>query len=58
METRFSYEAPTKISSFTLDSKPEFEGVLKGIKGQYLCFNDGDFINVNHEGYVIELGIS
>ena len=55
----FPYEAPAKISSFTLDSKPEFEGVLKGIKGQYLCFNDGDFINVrSHEGYVIELGIS
>ncbi len=55
----FPYEAPAKISSFTLDSKPEFEGVLKGIKGQYLYFNDGDFINVrSHEGYVIELGIS
>ena len=55
----FPYEAPAKISSFTLDSKPEFEGVLKGIKGQYLCFNDGDFINVrSHEGYVIELDIS
>jgi len=54
----FPYEAPTKIASFTLDTKPEFEGVLKGIKGQYLCFNDGDFINVrSHEGYVIELDI-
>ncbi len=54
----FPYEAPTKIASFTLDTKPEFEGVLKGIKGQYLCFNDGDFINVrSHEGYVIELEI-
>ena len=54
----FPYEAPSKINSFTLDSKPEFEGVLKGIKGQYLCFNDGDFINVrSHEGYVIELNI-
>ena len=41
----FPYEAPTKINSFTLDSKPEFEGVLKGIKGQYLYFNEGDFIN-------------
>ena len=54
----FPYEAPAKINSFTLDSKPEFEGVLKGIKGQYLCFNEGDFINVrSHEGYVIELDI-
>lgn len=55
----FPYEAPSKITSFTLDSKPEFEGILKGIKGQYLYFNDGDFINVrSHEGYVIELDIS
>lgn len=54
----FPYEAPEKINSFTLDSKPEFEGVLKGIKGQYLCFNDGDFINVrSHEGYVVEFQI-
>ena len=54
----FPYEAPAKINSFTLDSKPEFEGVLKGIKGQYLYFNEGDFINVrSHEGYVIELDI-
>ncbi len=38
--------------------KPEFEGVLEGIKGQYLYFNEGDFINVrSHEGYVIELDI-
>lgn len=55
----YPYEAPEKISSFTLDKKPEFEGVLKGIKGQYLCFDDGNFINVRgHEGYVIELEIS
>jgi hypothetical protein len=54
----FPYEAPQKISSFTLDSKPEFKGVLKGIKGQYLCFNEGDFINIrSHEGYVVELSI-
>ena len=55
----YPYEAPQNISVFTLDRKPEFEGVLTGIKGQYLCFDDGNFINVrNHEGYVIELGIS
>lgn len=54
----FPYEAPQKINSFTLDSKPKFEGVLKGIKGQYLCFNEGDFINIrSHEGYVVELDI-
>ena len=55
----YPYEAPEKINSFTLDKKPEFEGILRGIKGQYLSFEGGDFINVRgHEGYVIELNIS
>lgn len=54
----FPYEAPEKIQSFTLDAKPEFEGILKGIKGQYLCFEGGHFINVRaHEGYVVELSV-
>ncbi len=54
----FPYEAPEKITSFTLDKNPEFEGILKGIKGQYLSFDDGKFINVrSHEGYVIELEV-
>lgn len=52
----FPYEKPEKINVFTLDKKPEFNGVLKGIKGQYLYFEGGDFINVRgHEGYVVEL---
>ena len=51
----FPYTAPEKISSFTLDKQPEYEGVLKGIKGQYLSFEDGSVINIrSHEGYVIE----
>ncbi len=54
----YPYEAPEKITSFTLDKKPEFEGVLNGIKGQYLSFEGGNFINVRgHEGYVVELEI-
>ncbi|QBO57833.1 DUF2797 domain-containing protein [Chryseobacterium salivictor] len=54
----FPYEAPEKITSFTLDKNPEFEGVLKGIKGQYLAFEGGKFMNVRgHEGYVIEMEI-
>lgn len=54
----YPYEAPEKITSFTLDKLPEFEGVLNGIKGQYLSFKGGDFINMrSHEGYVIELDI-
>ncbi|MBU8883681.1 DUF2797 domain-containing protein [Kaistella sp. DKR-2] len=55
----YPYEAPEKISSFSLDKKPEFEGVLKGIKGQYLSFEGGDFINVRaHEGYVIDFSVT
>lgn len=54
----YPYEAPEKIISLNLAKKPEFEGVLKGIKGQYLSFEDGTVMNVrSHEGYVIELEI-
>ena len=54
----FPYQAPEKITSFTLDKNPEFEGILKGIKGQYLSFEGGSFINVRgHEGYVVEMDI-
>jgi hypothetical protein len=55
----FPYKAPEKITSFTLDKMPEFEGILRGIKGQYLSFEGGNFINMRgHEGYVIEMDIS
>lgn len=55
----YPYNKPEKITSFTLDKKPEFEGKLVGIKGQYLSFEGGLFMNVrSHEGYVISLGIA
>lgn len=54
----YPYEIPDKMKVFTLDKQPSFEGILRGIKGQYLCFDEGNFINVrNHEGYVIELTV-
>lgn len=54
----YPYEAPEKITSVSLDKIPNFKGVLRGIKGQYLSFEGGDFINVRaHEGYMIELDI-
>ena len=54
----FPYHAPEKITAFTLDKKPEFEAVLKGIKGQYLAFEGGNVMNVRgHEGYVVELEV-
>ena len=54
----FPYHKPERINIFTLDKKPEFDAVLNGIKGQYLSFEDGGFINIRgHEGYVIELEV-
>ncbi|MBQ4838384.1 DUF2797 domain-containing protein [Pseudoalteromonas luteoviolacea] len=32
---------PTKISSFNFDKDPSVTGILKGIKGQYLIFDNG-----------------
>lgn len=50
---------PTKIKSLNLDKTPEYEGVLKGIKGQYLIFEDGTVFNVrSSEGYVVEIAIA
>ena len=34
-------EYPTKIVSFNLDKTPVVEGILKGIKGQYLILDTG-----------------
>lgn len=47
---------PKKINSLNLDKTPQFEGVLKGIKGQYLLFEDNTVFNVrSSEGYVVEI---
>jgi len=47
---------PVKIKSLNLDKTPSFKGILKGVKGQYLIFEDGTVFNVrNWEGYVVEL---
>lgn len=47
---------PNKLKSLNLEKNPEYSGVLKGIKGQYLIFEDSTVFNVrNNEGYVIEL---
>lgn len=50
-------EFPTKISSFNFDKNPEVSGVLKGIKGQYLIFDNG-VINIRKfSSYEIEVSI-
>ena len=50
---------PKKIKSLRLDKTPFISGVLKGIKGQYLIFEDGSVFNVrNNEGNVVSIKIS
>ncbi len=50
---------PDKLKSLNLEKTPEYSGVLKGIKGQYLIFEDNTVFNVrNHEGFVVNLTIS
>ena len=49
---------PEKVKSLNLDKTPIFEGKLKGIKGQYLIFEDNTVFNVRgSEGYYVGLGI-
>lgn len=49
---------PEKVASINLEKTPSFEGKLKGIKGQYLIFEDGSVFNVrNHEGYKVTVAI-
>jgi len=49
---------PAKINSLNLDKTQSYQGTLKGIKGQYLLFEDGIVFNVrNWEGYVCEITI-
>lgn len=46
---------PEKVKSFNLDKHPEVEGVLQGIKGQYLIFDTG-VINIRkYSGYDVQL---
>ena len=47
---------PTKVNSLNLDKSPNFSGILTGIKGQYLMFEDGTVFNVRtFEGYVVKI---
>lgn len=47
---------PVKINSLNLDKTQSYTGTLKGIKGQYLLFEDGTVFNVrNFEGFVVEV---
>ncbi len=49
---------PTKIKSLSLEKIPNFKGVLTGIKGQYLIFEDGTVFNVRSaEGSVVRISV-
>lgn len=50
---------PEKVKSLNLSKTPNFEGVLKGIKGQYLIFEDQTVFNIrSNEGTYVGLSIS
>lgn len=47
---------PAHPQTVNLDSTKEVKGLLNGIKGQYLLFNDEKVVNIRrHTGYLIEL---
>jgi hypothetical protein len=49
---------PTKVSSLNLEKTPLYKGKLKGIKGQYLIFEDQTVFNIRgYEGYKVRLEI-
>ncbi len=49
-------EYPQKVKSLNFDKVTEVSGVLKGIKGQYLMFENGQVFNVRrHTGYLATL---
>jgi hypothetical protein len=57
----FSFEFPVerypeKVSSFNFDKSPVVEGVLQGIKGQYLIFDTGVINMRRFGGYRVSIG--
>jgi len=50
---------PEKVKSLNLAKTPNYSGKLKGIKGQYLIFEDDTVFNIRaNEGSVVELTVS
>jgi ribosomal protein S14 len=62
LETELEFpvlQYPTKVKSLNLSKTPSFEGTLKGIKGQYLIFEDNTVFNVRgSEGYFVGLTVN
>ena len=50
---------PEKVKSLNLTKTPQFQGKLKGIKAQYLIFEDQTVFNVrSNEGSVVKINIA
>lgn len=50
---------PKKVKSLNLGKTPNYRGILEGIKGQYLIFEDNTVFNVRgNEGYYVSLKIN
>jgi len=53
------FQYPVKLKSLNLDKTPNYKGVLKGVKGQYLIFEDNTVFNVRgSEGYYVGLSLT
>jgi hypothetical protein len=48
---------PKKVSTVVLGPRRPVEGVLVGIKGQYLIFKDTVFSLKKHEGYIVKIEV-
>lgn len=49
---------PQKPNSLNLEKTPNYTGILKGIKGQYLIFEDETVFNIRgSEGYLVEISV-
>ena len=47
---------PKNIKSIGFDKTPKIEGILTGIKGQYLMFQDDSVLNIRkHNGYFLQI---
>ena len=47
---------PEKVKSISFDKTPDVQGVLDGIKGQYLIFSDETALNIRkHNGYFLTI---
>ncbi len=60
LELRYPVEVfPKKIKSIGFDKLADIEGILTGIKGQYLLFDEDRVLNIRkHNGYFLRLSVN